>query len=764
MPRADVILKPGANVEQTPTLNQAAYLRTLYGRFKAGLFQKLGGWTKYVDGSFAGTIKSLWGWQDLNTIKRLSVATTTSVTVVTSGTLTDITPQVLETDGPPVISTTAADATVSITDANTSGLTTDDWVYFRTPVSVGGIILSGIYQIATITGATSYTIEAQADATATRANLAISAITNANPGVVTYTGADNIANGDLIYIYGVSGMTQVNGFVFTVANLNVGANTFELSGVDTTAYGVYTANGTISFAIVPEFTTTNGSATVAVRLADHAQVVGGTVVFDLATVVGGVTIQGKYTVTSVTSADIFNITANAAATSAATAMMNSGDVGLSYYIALGPLGGGVGYGLNDYGEGPYGLGGAGSGVQTGDLLQATDWTQDNWGEILLACPEGGAIYYWQPGSGFQNLGIIGAGPFYNDGMFISMAQQQVIAWGSSIDARTAGGIGIYQDPLLIQWSDIGNFFQWTPAAANFARNFRVPTGSKCRAGAAGKNRNLVWTDLDLYAGTFNGSQSVYSWNRVGSNCGIIGKHAWAQQADTAYWMGVGNFFSYAGSGVQPVPCDVWDAVFQNLHPDYQHRSVAGSNSDFTEIWFFYPSLTGGGALDKAVKYNVIERTWDFDLPPRCAWLDRSVLGNPLGATAGGLVYKHESGYDDDNVPINSLLETGDFYIDDGREFVFIDQIIPDFSWGVYGGSQTAQILVTLLVRNPEDPSEQIEYGPYVCSQSTPEISPSNPDGTRPRAQQIAMRIESVDTGSFWRLGKVRFRYSPDGRR
>lgn len=74
----------------------------------------------------------------------------------------------------------------------------------------------------------------------------ISAITQANPAVVTYSGADTYANGDRIVIGGVSGMTQVNNREFIVANVNTGANTFELSGIDSTGFDAYTSGGTIS--------------------------------------------------------------------------------------------------------------------------------------------------------------------------------------------------------------------------------------------------------------------------------------------------------------------------------------------------------------------------------------------------------------------------------------------------------------------------------------------------------------------------------------
>ena len=86
---------------------------------------------------------------------------------------------------------------------------------------------------------------------------AITAITKANPAVVTYSGSDTYANGDRVLITGVLGMVEVNNLEFTVANVNVGANTFELSGINSTSYGTYTSGGTVAeiYEIVTPYTT-----------------------------------------------------------------------------------------------------------------------------------------------------------------------------------------------------------------------------------------------------------------------------------------------------------------------------------------------------------------------------------------------------------------------------------------------------------------------------------------------------------------------------
>lgn len=65
----------------------------------------------------------------------------------------------------------------------------------------------------------------------------ISAITKANPGVVTAT-AHGMSNGAYVKLTS-NGMHQLDGRVFRVANIT--ANTFELEGENTTSYDTFTS-------------------------------------------------------------------------------------------------------------------------------------------------------------------------------------------------------------------------------------------------------------------------------------------------------------------------------------------------------------------------------------------------------------------------------------------------------------------------------------------------------------------------------------------
>lgn len=673
-------LIPGVNVEVTETLNQAGVSACNLIRYKAQLPQKLGGWEKYFASALDGIPRDIHAWQDLNTIGHLAVGTTTELDVITDGSLDDISPQQLISDFTPDFTTTASSVVVEIDDPNIADVTVYDSVFFNTPVSVGGIILSGFYPITLITGTTTYQINASMAAA----------------GSVAGAGA------------------------------------------------------------VPEFDTASGSSIVTVTLDDHGLAADGTVVFQIPTTVGGITIDGAYSVTAINSADEFTITTDTQATSTTSAFMNSGDAQLVYYITLGAPAAGIGYGLGNYGEGTYGLGVVPS-AQTGTPITATSWTMDNWGEILLSAPFEGAIYSWQPNGIFVNASVVSSGPPFNGGIFIAMPQQILVAWGSSV----VEDIGVRRDPLLVRWSDFQDFSEWTVSALTQAGSQRLTSGSKIVGGLQGPQQALIWTDIDVWAMSYLGPPLIFGFNKLSSGCGLIGPHAAAVMRGVVYWMSVGNFFALTGSGIQPIPCSVWDVVFQDLDTTNQHKCVAAPTSSFDEIRFDFPSLSGGsGENDSYVKYNIVERTWDygqFPIAGRSAWTDQSVLGEPIGTTPTGIVYQHETTFDADGQALHAWFETGWFVIAEGQSLSFVDWFFPDMKFGVFGGDQDASVQVTITATDYPNGPERV-FGPFTMTIATTYVN------TRLRGRQIKVKFSSSDLGSFWRLGLMRYRVAQDGRR
>jgi hypothetical protein len=679
-----VTLTPGVNAERTPTLLRAGYSSSSLIRFRDGLVQKYGGYKKYYQFPVGGVPRDLHAWEDLNSLGHLSIGTTTSLVVITSNLIHSITPQIFTSDfasGGTNFSTTINSPVVSITDNNISNVTVADSVFFNTPISVGGLILDGLYQITTVTGINSYQITAPKNATSTTTTSAL-----------------------------------------------------------------------------PIFTFTSGSSVVSVAFQNHGQSVGSIVVFDVATTFNGITILGAYTVVSIDPtipSAFFTISAATQATATNTHQMNFGTIELLYYISLAPPPVGAGYGLGTYGTGGYGTGITPT-SQTGTPITATDWTQDNWGEILLSCPRGGGIYYWGPTGGVQNSTIISTGPIFNNGIFVSMSQQILIAWGSSIHQ----GIGYQKQPMLVQWSDVSNFFQWAATSETQAGNFTIPIGSQIMGGTAVSNVNLIWTDLDLWAMNYVGLPNVYGFTKIGAGAGLVSAHAAQQLRGSVFWMGTTNFYVYNGNGVSVIPCPVWDVVFQNLNTNFLQNIRAMPNTPFNEAGWEYPSAASvSGECDSYVKLNISEpgAPWDYGPLARSAWIDQSALGMPIAASPAGVIYLQETTPDADGQPLVSSFTTGFFYLQEGEDFSFVDQAIPDFKYGTFAGSQNAQIQISFNVTNYQGDAV-ITYGPYTVNSAT-EFIP-----LRFRARFMSVTISTNDIGSFYRLGSIKFRFAPCGRR
>jgi len=90
----------------------------------------------------------------------------------------------------------------------------------------------------------------------------ITAITKANPGVITATG-HGFSTSNKLYLAGIGGMTQLNGQVVTITVIN--ANSYSI-GLDTTNYTTYTSGGTAAkYAQGADVVTWSGEFDVPVR-------------------------------------------------------------------------------------------------------------------------------------------------------------------------------------------------------------------------------------------------------------------------------------------------------------------------------------------------------------------------------------------------------------------------------------------------------------------------------------------------------------------
>lgn len=699
MPHSTLKLIPGVDENRTMALNEAALsysnlIRFVPDRQGIGLPQKLGGWTRYFPNSVGATPRSLVAWEDTNIVKRLAIGCQDTGNSSIGAPL-----YVLENSNLNAITPQCATHNVAVSVSTTSG---------------------------------------------------------SNAVVITDTGS-NITSFDSVFIKTHISVGGLILFGFYSCSL-IGANTYNIYATDVFGNPVFATSNVTNGGAVASFSTTSGDNKITVTLNNHGFVAGDTYPVLVSTAVGGITLVGNYTVLSVPSANTFTFYAQSKATSTASASINGGNSRYLYYYGYGPLPAGTGYGV-----GGYGVGGYGSGVApvaaAGTPITTFDWSLDHWGEILIACPtsvlpstdpspSGGAIYTWSPLLNSPTATPIVEAPSSNGGIFVAMPQRQIIAWGS-----TFNGI---QDPLLIRWCDVENYQVWSAEVTNQAGSYRLTKGSKIVGAIQGPQQGLIWTDLAVWSMQYVGQPYIYQFNEIGTGCGLIASKAATSMGSTVFWMGQSQFYMLAGNGVQPIQCPIWDVIFQDLDTNNLQKIRVAPNSQFNEVTWYYPTMSNGGEINAYVKYNVTLNQWDFGTLSRTAWINQSVLGAPIGTTADGLIFQHETSPNADGQPMNSSFQTGYFALSEGDMLTYIDQFWPDAKWGTYNGTNNANLQLTFYVANY--PGETpITYGPYTVTQATKYIVP------RFRGRLVSIKIESNDIGSFWRMGAMRYRYQPDGK-
>jgi len=253
MPMRKLQIQPGVNLERTPTLNQTQLASCNLIRFYSGLPQKLGGWQQLSAQTFVGTASGLHGWADILGNPYLAVGTEQRLEVMIGGELFDITP-IVATENPAVaFTTTIGSAAVEIADS-VYNPNAGDWINLVTAVSVGGVVLQGLYLVVSVPDGTHYTITSATPATAnvsaagavpnyttTNGSAAVT-VTLANHGLIagslfTVGVSTTVATVVLSGIYSVTSYTDANNFVITASSLaNASTSAFENGGNAQIAY------------------------------------------------------------------------------------------------------------------------------------------------------------------------------------------------------------------------------------------------------------------------------------------------------------------------------------------------------------------------------------------------------------------------------------------------------------------------------------------------------------------------------------------------
>ena len=387
----------------------------------------------------------------------------------------------------------------------------------------------------------------------------------------------------------------------------------------------------------------------------------------------------------------------------------------------------TGYGYSDYGKFSYGV----ARPDLGAITPATTWSMDTWGEYLIACSNAdGKLYEWQLGFTTPTLAaVITNAPTSNKAVLVT-AERIMFALG-------AGG-----NPRKVQWCDQENNTTWTPAADNQAGDYELATPGTLIAGKRVKGINLLFTDVDVHTAQYVGAPFVYGFEKAGSGCGLISAQSVAAIDTAAIWMSKAGFWIYDGY-VKPLPSDVSDYVFGNINFNQASKVYAVHNSQYGEIWWYYPS-SGSNENDSYVTFNYRENHWNIGSLARTAGTDAGVFTNPMAVSTDGYVYEHEVGFAYDSASVYA--ESGPVQLGNGDNIMSVRQVVPD--------EQTlGEAVVSFKTRNYPT-GTQSTFGPYTAA---------NPTDVRFAARQVNVKVTGAVLAD-WRIGIMRLDAIPSGKR
>lgn len=513
----------------------------------------------------------------------------------------------------------------------------------------------------------------------------------------------------------------------------------------------------------------NGNGIITVTDINHGAQIGDYVTISGATAFASLTtgqLNQEFVVLSIPTADTFTVDTGGTASSGTSG--GGAAIVANYQIAVGTSSSIYGSG---WGAGTWSRGTWGSAASTTTLSgQLRLWSSDNWQEDLVFNPRSGAIYHYDSSSPARAVEIgtqPGASdtPVVADQILVNTDSAQLLAFGTNaIGSSTA-------DPMLIRWSDIEDYLNWTPSTTTSAGEIRLTLGTRFMCAVKTRQEILVFTDTALYSLRFTLSPSGagdFSRVLVSPNISIAGPKAVTVLGDIVFWQGLRGFYMYNGQ-VQEIPCALKDYVFRRINLSQIWKTHAGPNSLYSEVWFFYPSADSE-EIDSYVIYDTEINAFvpGYSLS-RTAWIDRGTYALPRAADANSYIYDHETGSEDGSQApagaINSYIESSPVTIGDAKRAAFCRAFYPDVSF--LDSSATAPTVdITLRFQNRagsdfhNEPTGVAERQPLTIS--IEEFTEKIDIGRRGRL--ISFRYATGTKGTMWSVGAPEVELVSDGRR
>ena len=701
MPLKKILLKSGANKENTRYTNENGWYVSDKVRFRQGTPEKIGGWRRISQAVYLGICRSLWNWVTLGNSNLLGVGTNLKYYIEQGGAYSDITPiRLTQSVTFAAVTTAPYSSTITVTSAN-HGAITGDFVTFSGAVSLGGNITAAVlnqqYQIASVPTLNTFTITAKDPGT----------------GAPVTSNASDVGNG---------GGSSVGAFQ---VNTGPGVAQVPLIGWGAGAWG----SG--SWGVTPQVTdplriwnagnwgedlvfgprtagiyywdATNGLSTRGVALNS----LGGTVTLTIASpcviTLSNVLAEGTAIKLATTGAlptgltagttyyliNVDGVTANLSTSATGSAINTSGSQSGTQSIST----------LVDVPTVQYNM-------LVSDasrfllLFGTTDYGSTTADPMLIRWGNQESLVDWVP----SPLNQAGSLRLSHGSQIIAVQQtrQEVLVWtdaalfslqylgpplvwGSQILGDNTSIIGPNATAIasgVTYWMGVDKFYVY---------NGRVQT-LRCDLRRHVFNDINKYQNFQVFAGTSEGFNEVW-WFYCSANSTTVDRYVVYNYAEDIWYYGTMARTAWSDSGIRAYP----QAATYN--------------------------------------YNIVDHEYGVD-------------DNETGTT----------------LPITAYIESAEFDIEDGQNFGFVWRMVPDLTFDG-STATTPQVTMTLYGMNGSGSGFNTEAAKSVARTSTVTIEQfTNIIYTRIRGRQMIMKIGSDGVGTTWQLGAPRIDIRQDGRR
>ena len=720
MPLQKLVLKPGLNREGTIYSNSGGWFDGDKIRFRSGLPEKIGGWAQLSSNQYNGVCRSLWVWAtgDASVGTTFTGAgTNTKYYIYSGGIYYDITP-IYQTDtltNP--FSVTNTSFTVTVTDVSYNP-SVGDFVTFSGGTAVGGITISGDYQVQSVPSTTTYTITSTVAATSTAT------------GGGTVTAQYEYPSGLAIFSIGTGwGAGPWNAGSSSDAWAHGWGTPYPGVGIGTQLRLWTNDNFGNDLIIAPRggpifyWVESGGLASRSQYLKSLANTT--TVLTDSSTFNSGVT---SITVTSGNAPYIYPYMAITGTGIPANTLVASSYVTGSTTVPITNT-------TTANSSGTYNFSYAGSFVPSATYQVISSSIQ----EFVVAF---GANPY-SPNNANTTFNPLlvrwsdQANPYQWIPIITNQSGEYTLSNGSYImGARAARQeILVWTDSALYSMQYIGAPYVW--GFQLLMDNISIMSPN-CMITV---NNVTYWMGRDrfyMYDGTVKTlpcALKQYVFDDINQ--------------DQAY-----QVFAGSNEGFN----EIW----------WFYCSIDGNSGTRTA-----PNTQ----IDKYVIYNYLENIWYYGTMSRSAWLQNGTSQYPIAADYNGRLLNHEFGVDDNSLsvtqPISAYIQSSDIEIsqqDSGQHFGFVWRMLPDVN---FNGSTISNpsVNITLLPRQNSGSAYTSADNPQVLSGNNylnvPEYTVQQFTGqvyTRLRGRQMAFKLSSNQIGVAWQLGITRFDVRADGRR